>query len=145
MKRSIMQSIKRKIQIVYERVNRLEEMSKKIPSFPYYQSNQFYKDITERNVHIAIEACLDIARIIISKEKLEEPSDFKGLFMSIAQAGIIDPEMLGFLIPMAGTKNILVHSYDKIDDSIIYGILKKHLSSIMNFIDVIKSNYLNKV
>jgi hypothetical protein len=49
--------------------------------------------------------------------------------------------MLGFLIPMAGTRNILVHSYDKIDDSIIYGILKKHLSKIMNFIDVIQSNY----
>ena len=140
-----MQSIKRKIQIVSERVNRLKELSMQIPSFSYYQSNPFYKDVTERNVHIAIEACLDIAKIIISIDQLDEPSDYKGLFVSIAKAGIIDHEMLDFLIPKAGTRNILVHSYDKIDDSIIYGILKKHLSNILNFIDVIKSNYVNKV
>ena len=30
-------------------------------------------------------------------------------------------------MPMTGTRNILVHGYDKVDDSLIYGILKRHL------------------
>ncbi len=29
------------------------------------------------------------------------------------------------MAPVAGTRNILVHGYDKIDDSLIYGILKR--------------------
>ena len=140
-----MQAIIRKIQIVTERVKRLNELSAQVPSFTHYQSNQNYKDIAERNIHIAIEACLDIAKIIISQEKLDEPSDYKGLFVCLTTAGIIHDNMLSFLIPMAGIRNILVHSYDKIDDNIVYGILRKHLPNISAYIEEIQENYVNKM
>ena len=40
------------------------------------------------------------------------------------------------MVPMAGTRNILVHGYDKVNDSLIYGILKRHLD---DFIVVVKN------
>jgi uncharacterized protein YutE (UPF0331/DUF86 family) len=47
-----------------------------------------------------------------------------------------------FLTDMAGTRNILVHGYDKIDDGLLYGILKRHLNDFDVFLTEIRDNYL---
>ena len=44
-----------------------------------------------------------------------------------------------FMVPMAGTRNILVHGYDNVDDALIYGVLKKHLHDFDTFFKEIKS------
>ncbi|NCO68725.1 MAG: DUF86 domain-containing protein [Nitrospirae bacterium] len=47
---------------------------------------------------------------------------------------------------MAGTRNVLVHGYDKIDDAIIFGVLKKHVSDFNTFLKEIEERYLeNKI
>ena len=35
---------------------------------------------------------------------------------------------------MAGTRHILVHGYGKVDDELIYGILKRHIDDFYNFL-----------
>jgi uncharacterized protein YutE (UPF0331/DUF86 family) len=133
-----MEILEKRIKIIEERINRLSQMSLSINSFYQYQASQDVKDIVERNLHVAIEACLDIAKIIISEKKLNEPKDYKSAFIILVEAGILSEKSLSFLIPMAGTRNILLHNYDKIDDSIIYGILKKHLKDFLIFLKEIR-------
>lgn len=137
-----MKSIERKIKTAEERVQRLKSLSQKTKSFQDYQASSDEKDVAERNLQVAIEACLDIGKIIISREGFEEPKDNKGVFAVLAKSGIIDSKALTFLIPMAGTRNILVHGYDKIDDILIYGILKRHTDDFLLFLKEIKENYL---
>ena len=139
-----MKSIDRKIKSVQERVDRLKRLSKKITTFEDYQSSSDFRDLAERNLQVAIEACLDIGKIIISLENLEEPKDNKSIFAVLAGAGIIEPGILRFLIPMAGTRNILVHGYDKIDDSLVYGIFKRHTGDFILYLTEISENYLLK-
>ena len=137
-----MKSIKRKFKSVEERVQRLKSLSKKTASFQDYQGSSDTKDRVERNLHVAIETCLDIGKIIISREGLEEPKDNKDIFAVLAKAGILDPKNLSFMVPMAGTRNILIHGYDKIDDSLIYVILKRHTDDFIVFLKNIRDNYL---
>ena len=92
-------------------------------------------DIAERNIQVAVEACLDIGKIIIANQGIAEPSDNKGVFSVIAEAWIITKESLGFLMPMAGTRNILIHGYDRIYNALIYGIIKKHLNNFEEFLN----------
>ena len=54
-------------------------------------------------------------------------------------------ESLEFLMPMSGTRNILVHGYDKVEDNLIYGILKRHLNEFDAFLTEIRDNYLRKI
>jgi uncharacterized protein YutE (UPF0331/DUF86 family) len=108
-------------------------------SFESYLSSARDKDVAERNIQVAIESCLDIGKILIAAHKLKEPTDNKGVFMILAESGIIDTALLKFLIPMAGTRNILVHGYDRIDDALIYGIIQKHLPDFESFIQQIRS------
>ncbi|RLC00039.1 MAG: DUF86 domain-containing protein [Deltaproteobacteria bacterium] len=138
-------SIERKIKSVEERLERLSALSESLPSFENYQASTDKKDIAERNIQVAIETCLDIGKIIISSKKLSEPKDNKGIFIVLSEAGYLTSESLSFMVPMAGTRNILVHGYDKVDDGLIFGILKRHLIDFFMFLKQIRDNYLMKI
>jgi len=135
-----LEEINAKIAVVQERVRRLSAFSE--ISIEAYLKDFITKDAVERNIEVAIQACIDIAKVIIKKEGLREPEDNKGVFVVLAENGIISEESLKFLIPMAGTRNVLVHGYDKIDDTIIFGALKKHLSDFYRFLKEIEERYL---
>jgi uncharacterized protein YutE (UPF0331/DUF86 family) len=139
-----LKTIEKKIKAVQDRVKRLEQLSDTLSSFDKYQASPDVKDIAERNIQVAIEGCLDIAKIVISSKELPEPKDNKGVFTVLAEAGILSDASLKFLIPMAGTRNVLVHGYDKAEDSVIYGVLKRHLDDFAAFLKEIKENYLAK-
>ena len=139
-----MKTIEKKIKAVQDRVKRLEQLSGTLSSFDKYQASPDVKDIAERNIQVAIEGCLDIAKIVISSKELPEPKDNKGVFTVLAEAGILSDASLKFLVPMAGTRNVLVHGYDKVEDSVIYGVLKRHLDDFAVFLKEIKENHLNR-
>jgi uncharacterized protein YutE (UPF0331/DUF86 family) len=139
-----LKTIVRKIKAVQDRVKRLELLSKGISSFSEYQTSPDLKDIAERNLQVAIEGCLDIGKIVISAKEMSEPKDNKGVFTVLAEAEILSDKSINFLVPMAGTRNILVHGYDKVEDSVIYGVLKRHLGDFDVFLKEIKDNYLTK-
>ena len=135
-----MEEIKAKIAVVQERVRRLSGFKKL--AFEAYLKNLTVKDAVERNIEVAIQACIDIARIIIKREGFREPEDNKGVFVVLSENGIISEDSLKFLIPMAGTRNVLVHGYEKIDDAIIFAVLKKHVSDFNVFLKEIEEKYL---
>ena len=136
--------MEKKIKAVQDRIKRLEQLSATLNSFGKYQASPDAKDIAERNIQVAIEGCLDIAKVVISSMELPEPKDNKGVFTVLAEAGILSNESLKFLVPMAGTRNVLVHGYDKVEDSIIYGVIKQHLKDFAVFLKEINENYLKK-
>lgn len=135
-----MEEIRSKIAVVQERARRLSTFQGL--SFESYLKDLTTRDAVERNIEVAIQACIDIARIIIKKDGLREPEDNKGLFIVLAENSIISEDSLKFLIPMAGTRKVLVLGYDKIDDAIIFGVLKKHLSDFYSFLKEIEERYL---
>ena len=135
-----MEEIRAKIAVVQERVRRLTGFGKL--SFEAYLKNLTVKDAVERNMEVAIQACIDIARIIIKREGFREPEDNKGVFVVLSENSIISENSLKFLIPMAGTRNVLVHGYEKIDDAIIFGVIKKHLSDFNIFLKEIEERYV---
>ena len=135
-----MEEIKAKIAVVQERGRRLSGYRKL--AFEAYLKNLTVKDAVERNIEVAIQACIDIARIIIKREGFREPEDNKGVFVVLSENGIISENSLKFLIPMAGTRNVLVHGYEKIDDAIIFAVLKKHVSDFNVFLKEIEEKYL---
>jgi len=139
-----LKTIEKKIKAVQDRVKRLEQLSGTLSSFDKYQASPDVKDIAERNIQVAIEGCLDIAKIVISSKELPEPKDNKGVFTVLAEAGILSDASLKFLVPMAGTRNVLVHGYDKVDDSVIYGVVKRHLDDFSAFLREIKENHISK-
>jgi uncharacterized protein YutE (UPF0331/DUF86 family) len=65
-----------------------------LKSLEEYISSRDKIDIVERNIQVALEACLDIGKIIIANKDLKEPADNKGIFSALAEADIITKKSL---------------------------------------------------
>jgi uncharacterized protein YutE (UPF0331/DUF86 family) len=130
--------------VIVERVKYLKEMSEELPTFlSFKRADHKYKSAIERDLQVAIEACIDVGKVIIAEKRLRPPQSMKDVFSVLYENGFVDRRMLKNLENMVGVRNILVHRYEKIDLEIIYGILKKHLPDFQKFIVQISKRVLN--
>ncbi len=80
-----------------------------------FAADPYLKDIVERNLEVAAQACIDIANRIISMEQMEKPRDAYGAIGMLGKVDVIPSELAQRLAPIAGFRNILVHEYLEID------------------------------
>ena len=86
------------------------------------------------NLQRACEAVIDVAMYIVSSRALGTPQTKKEAFDLMYNAKIITKEMCINLKNMAGFRNIAVHDYKKIDNSILEDVIKNHLSDLIEFV-----------
>jgi len=127
-----------KIETVQNSLKKLYEIRKKVPDYEKYIKSWIYKDAAERNLHRAIEAIIDIGKMFISDKKLKIPESNREVFILLAENDLFPAEYLDLIFKMIGVRNIIVHSYDKIDDSVLYGILKKNLNDFKKILQILK-------
>ena len=127
-----------KIETVENSLKKLYEIRKKVPDYEKYIKSWIYKDAAERNLHRAIEAIIDIGKMLISDKKLKIPESNREVFILLAENDLFPAEYLDLIFKMIGVRNIIVHSYDKIYDSVLYGILKKKLDDFKKILQILK-------
>jgi uncharacterized protein YutE (UPF0331/DUF86 family) len=66
-----------------------------------------------------IEGCLDVAQHIASSERLGVPDSNAGAIRLLGRAGVIEQPLAEALGRAAGFRNVLVHGYAEVDDSIV--------------------------
>lgn len=103
-----------------------------------YESDIRSKAFAERYIHLAIEKVIDIANHFISFHKWREPKGYRDIFLILHEHGIIPEKELESFQNMASFRNMLVHSYEKIDDKLVFAIFKKRLNDFDLFVKLIK-------
>lgn len=110
-------------------------------SFSQYSKDIRLQRFVERTLQIAIEACLDIGNHIISDEGFREPQDNRDIFRVLRENGIISEGLQKKLENMASFRNLIVHSYAKIDNEIVFGILKKRMNDMEAFMKAVSKRF----
>jgi uncharacterized protein YutE (UPF0331/DUF86 family) len=98
-----------------------------------YQTNKRSRRFVERTLHILIEACIDAAQHIISDKHFREPASYRDTFLVLAEEGVIHPKDLSRFEQMAAFRNLIVHYYERIDDSTVFGVFKRNLEDFELF------------
>ncbi|MEA3239417.1 MAG: DUF86 domain-containing protein [Candidatus Bipolaricaulota bacterium] len=80
-----------------------------------FETDPYLKDIVERNLEVAAQACIDIANRVITVEGLDKPSDAYGAIEMLGKMAVLPIDLARRLSPIAGFRNILVHEYLEID------------------------------
>lgn len=111
--------------------------SVKDATFADYAKDVKLQRFVERTLHITIEACLDAANHIISDEGFREPEDNRDVFKVLGENRIISERLQKRLQDMASFRNLIVHSYARVDNEIVFGILKKRLGDIEEFMKAV--------
>jgi uncharacterized protein YutE (UPF0331/DUF86 family) len=87
-------------------------------------------DLAERYLHLAMEACLDLANHCIADRRLPTPDTNRDTFTILEEAGELDPGLAERMRGWAGFRNILVHEYLEIDHAVTYHAVRDELGDL---------------
>lgn len=93
---------------------------------------------------LAIEAAQSICNHLAARVAREAPESYADCFRILGNSRITSKELTSKLVSMAKFRNLLVHQYGKIDDSVVYDILKNDVKDIMKYVAEI-STFLKSV
>lgn len=119
--------IANRLKLLAEYLDELQTFGKQANSFKAYLEDTLLRRAVERTLQIAVEACLDIGRRLISLEGFRYPEDNKDVFQVLIEEKIVSKTLSYHLLDMARFRNLMVHDYAKVDDAKVYGILKKRI------------------
>ncbi len=98
-----------------------------------YRRDSLIRDITERNLEVAIQAILDIGNHIIAASGWQSPDRYADVLDILTEQGVLPEAFALKLRGMAQFRNILVHEYLKIDHRTVYYILQTKVDHFEQF------------
>lgn len=125
-------------------MKKLLELRKENPTLDRYRSSWKDKDSAERNLQKIVEAIIDIGKMLLAQRNLKEPSNNREVFLILQENQIFPSKFIPLVDKMIGMRNIIVHSYDRINDEIVYGVLRKNLGDIDKLATILKKACLAK-
>jgi uncharacterized protein YutE (UPF0331/DUF86 family) len=124
--------------LILRKLADLQEYIGQVCEYSNIKVNEYSNDwkiqrIVERTLQMMIEICADIASHIISDSGFRVPQTYADTFRVLYENKIIAKGLFTKLEKMAKFRNIIVHQYDKIDEAIVVGILKKDLNDFVKY------------
>lgn len=107
------------------------------------KDEDFQLSIYELNLQRAIQACIDLANVMISKEGLGLPNTYRQSFEILHRHQIVDGALAAKLISMVGFRNISIHDYGQIKPEIVRSIVVNHLSDFEIFYTLVLNKAKN--
>jgi len=95
------------------------------------------QDLVVLNLERAIQACIDIALHILSREALGVPLSMGDAFFSLYKNSFISEELSKNLIKMVGFRNIAVLEYQRLNLDILKSVIKNNLKDFEEFYKII--------
>lgn len=135
----------RKFELIEECLKRLIKIKKETTTFQKYRNSWKDKDSAERNLQKIIEAIIDIGKMIIADLKLQEPGNNREVFLILEENSLFPSEYMDLIDRMIGMRNIIVHSYDRIDDAVVYSVIKKGLSNLKRLTGQLKNLVITQI
>lgn len=98
---------------------------------------QSYKDVQAVKYSLLeiIEACIDLASHISVVGNFERAESYAEIFEILAKQKILPCQLAEKLADMARFRNLLVHSYGKVDNARVLEFVKTELNDITRFME----------
>ncbi len=134
-------------QILYAKVKEIEESLSRLRELRALTKESFLQDrdiqdIACYRVLILIEASISICQHICARELHQAPDSYAGCFSILGENEVIPNELADRLMRMARFRNMLVHIYWEIDNSLVIEIIRDRLTDIEKFTALIVKRYL---
>lgn len=104
-----------------------------------YRDSREQQAIVEREFQTAIEACIDIAGLLLRALDVTMPDTYAQRFPLLAELDVLSPETSDRMRKTAGFRNILVHQYgDAIENETVYEHLQTELEWLVRYLHEIR-------
>ncbi|MEP7245708.1 MAG: DUF86 domain-containing protein [Gammaproteobacteria bacterium] len=96
------------------------------------------QDAAVLNVTRACEAAIDLANMLVRKQRLGVPGDTRESFALLERGALIPPPLSGSLRRMIGFRNVAVHQYQELDLDIVEAVIRDRLDDLLRFAEVVR-------
>lgn len=130
--------VKRKISLIQDDLNNLSDFSKF--SFDEIAADFIKEAAMERMLERVINRAIDVNEHLaaeLSGREVSPPKDYTESFLVLAKLGVYPEEFARAVAKSIGTRNKLVHEYDKIDEEVIYNSVGDCLRDYHQYCDYI--------
>jgi len=130
--------IRRKISLIQDELAHLVELSRF--SFNEVVSDFVKQSAVERILERTISRAIDVNNHLLSElanKDTSPPKDFKETFVRMADLGVYPVEFAEQISRSVGTRNVLVHEYDKVDYRKIYNSISDCLRDYHQYCEYI--------
>lgn len=128
------------IQHIHERLRRLREVRER--GRDAFLGDEILQDAAVRSLQTAIEALLDIANHVVSREGMGTPTRYREAIDLLVEHGVLPAAHADRFRAMVGFRNRAVHLYDTIEAEEVYRILEDDLPDFETFLGAIVDRYL---
>jgi len=128
-----------KAQYVSEAVSLLAEV-RDDTSLEAYRSDRRTRDVVERELQTAIEACIDVGTMLLAAEGADVPAQNADVFRELGSRDVLGEETTERMVTAAGFRNVLAHQYGTdVDDRDVYEVLQKGLDVFLSFLKQVRA------
>lgn len=131
--------LNRKLQRLASYLGELEEMSGL--TLEDYLSDFRHRRAVERLIQVIVDVSVDINTHAVVDAGRQPPADSYTSFLAAAEIGLIPLELARQLAPSTGERNIIVHEYEIVDDTIVFEsitgtlrLYRKYLKSVSEYL-----------
>lgn len=115
---------------VFERLSRLDSLLALLEDVRTQSEEAYLADLelrlrTERALQLALQIVIDLGAHLVGELGLPPPADYRGVFPSLRDGGVISGELAERLAAAAGLRNLLVHGYADLDDRQVWRSLAR--------------------
>jgi len=103
-----------------------------------FKQNFTRQDAAVLNVTRACEAAIDLANMLVRKQRLGVPGDTRESFSLLERGGLIPAELSGRLQRMIGFRNVAVHQYQELDLDIVEAVIRDGLADLLRFAEDVR-------
>lgn len=105
-----------------------------------YVDDREQRAIVEREFQTSIEACIDVAQLLLTVEDITVPETYAEVFVRLADADVLTAETADVMGEAARFRNVLAHTYGHdIDDEHVYRHLQEDLHWFPTFLNEVRS------
>jgi uncharacterized protein YutE (UPF0331/DUF86 family) len=109
-------------------------------NFEAFRQDKMLRRYAERMLHMAIESCIHVGIEVVTMFGFREPENYHDIFITLGDHGVLTPSLVTSMTMLVELRNLLVYDHDLVDDTMVYGALKKRVDAIEEFSRAVRAS-----
>ncbi len=98
-----------------------------------FRRDKMLRRYAERMLHMAIESCIHLGLETLTAAGFRAPENYHDIFIVLGDHQVLTPELVTSMTMLVELRNLLVYEHDAVDETMVYGALKKRVGDLEEF------------
>lgn len=107
--------------------------------FEEYEQDKMLRRYTERMLHMTIDMCIQIGIEVLTDAGLRAPENYHDVFIVLGDHNIVSAPLVNSMTMLVELRNLLVYEYDVLDHMMVFGVLKRRLDDLAEFLRAMRA------